>query len=505
MTGLIYAVASKIDGARSLDEIANLAGEELRRQMRPEDVAFLIHNKLEPAGLIASPDRPAPIKASEAPILGLRIRAKVVPAAAVHAITRLFLPLFNPVILLQVVIGVVLFDQWLLFQHGMAKAAQQVILHPSLVFIVIALTVASTALHEIGHATACRYGGARPGAIGAGIYLVWPVFYSDVTDSYRLNRMGRLRTDLGGVYFNLIATALMCIAYLATHYEPLVIAILLVQMDALHQFFPFFRLDGYYVASDLIGVPDLFMRMRPMLLSFIPGRPMHPLVKQLKPWARYALATWVYLTFVVIAGLYFLLIKALPRILATAWQSFMLHLTEVGVFRHQHEWGAVTIAVLDEITLVFPLFALAVTALVMGRKLLRMWGRMEKRPTKRVAVAIAAAIVLLIPLPTITSISDYKPIKPSERGTLPAPAGPNFQVPGGGGGTDAQPMTVASPKPKAFGAAASPRSQPVPPTPVGAGGGSEWWPSPTPSGSPSAAPSPSPSPEESPSPSPSPS
>ena len=34
--------------------------------------------------------------------------------------------------------------------------------------------------------------------MGAGLYLVWPAFYTDVTDSYRLGRAGRLRTDLGG-------------------------------------------------------------------------------------------------------------------------------------------------------------------------------------------------------------------------------------------------------------------------------------------------------------------
>jgi putative peptide zinc metalloprotease protein len=40
--------------------------------------------------------------------------------------------------------------------------------------------------------------------IGVGIYLVWPSFFTNVTDSYRLSRAGRLRTDLGGVYFNAV-------------------------------------------------------------------------------------------------------------------------------------------------------------------------------------------------------------------------------------------------------------------------------------------------------------
>ena len=48
------------------------------------------------------------------------------------------------------------------------------------------VTVVSAVFHECGHAVGCRYGGARPGVIGVGIYLVWPSFFTNVTDSYRL-------------------------------------------------------------------------------------------------------------------------------------------------------------------------------------------------------------------------------------------------------------------------------------------------------------------------------
>ena len=68
----------------------------------------------------------------------------------------------------------------------------------------LGLAVASMLFHECGHAAACRYGGARPGVIGVGFYVVWPAFYTNVTDAYRLGRAGRIRTDLGGVYFNAV-------------------------------------------------------------------------------------------------------------------------------------------------------------------------------------------------------------------------------------------------------------------------------------------------------------
>jgi putative peptide zinc metalloprotease protein len=303
----------------------------------------------------------------------------------------------------------------------------------------------------------------------------------------------------------------MVCAYLATHFEPLLLGILLVQVDALHQFFPFFRLDGYYVASDLIGVPDLFMRMRPMLMSFIPGRPMHPLVKGLKPWARYAVATWVYLTFAVILGLYVLLIKAMPKVLATAYGSLMEHLVEIGYFVHHGKPGYAAIAVFDEISLLFPLFAIGVTVLVLLRQLLKLWMRMHERPTWRVATAIAALAILVLSLPTLSAPRNYQPIQPSDKGTVPGPAAvEEAVVPRQGSSPAAAPLashapstrpgnaspvtsssSASSPSPSPSAAAASPSASPS----AGA----------SPSPSPAASPSPSPSQNPAPSPSPSPS
>src|SRR5207249_11781602 len=65
-------------------------------------------------------------------------------------------------------------DWWLFFAHGIAQGLRHLINEPAFFLIVFALVVLSAALHECGHATACRYGGAHPGVMGVGIYLVWP-------------------------------------------------------------------------------------------------------------------------------------------------------------------------------------------------------------------------------------------------------------------------------------------------------------------------------------------
>src|SRR5207253_11073293 len=100
--------------------------------------------------------------------------------------------------------GVVAGGHWRFAAPGLGGGRQQVLRDPVDLLSVLGLTLVSAVFHECGHAVGCRYGGARPGVIGVGIYLIWLSFFTNVTDSYRLSRAGRLRTDLGGLYFNLI-------------------------------------------------------------------------------------------------------------------------------------------------------------------------------------------------------------------------------------------------------------------------------------------------------------
>ena len=109
---------------------------------------------------------------------------------------------------------------------------------PVLFLAVAGLTLASLLFHEFGHASACRYGGARPGVIGFGLYLVWPSLYTDVTDAYRLGRAGRLRTDLGGVYFNAIFILALVAGYAATGEPAFLAAAFLDNFQILQQLVP---------------------------------------------------------------------------------------------------------------------------------------------------------------------------------------------------------------------------------------------------------------------------
>jgi putative peptide zinc metalloprotease protein len=239
-------------------------------------------------------------------------------------------PVFWPPVVLAVVAGLALVDYWLFFVHGLGQGLRASVQHPAVFLLVVGIVVVSAALHELGHAAACRYGGARPGGMGMGIYVVWPAFYTDVTDAYQLDRRGRLRTDLGGVYVNAMVVLAIAGVHALTGYEPLVLVMFLLQVQVLQQMLPFLRLDGYYVVSDLVGVPDLFRRIGPVLRSAIPFHQPEPQVAQLKPWVHRVVTGWVLVIVPVLLVNVGYIVLAFPRIAATSWDSASRLLGQLG-------------------------------------------------------------------------------------------------------------------------------------------------------------------------------
>jgi putative peptide zinc metalloprotease protein len=66
-------------------------------------------------------------------------------------------------------VGLAAMDGWLFVIHGVAPGIRTVLYDPALFLVLFGFVIAATGFHELNHATACRYGGARPGALGAGI------------------------------------------------------------------------------------------------------------------------------------------------------------------------------------------------------------------------------------------------------------------------------------------------------------------------------------------------
>src|SRR5256714_1747831 len=326
---LLYLIAELSDGERTNEEIAAAVSEAIKRGVSADNVRQLIEKRLRPLGVIAPADGSEPELQKADPLLALKLRAALVPERVVNAVTRIFKPLFFPPVIVLVLAGLVAMDVWLFFHHGIAQSLREVLYSPALLMMMLGLVILSAAFHECGHATACSYGGARPGVMGAGLYIVGPAFYTDVTDAYRLGKGGRLRTDLGGIYFNVVFMLAVVGASFATGYEPLLLVIPFMHLEIIHQFLPFIRLDGYYIVSDLTEVPDMFARIKPTLASLLPWKETSDRVTELKSWVRIVVTAYVFTVVPLLLLMFGLMLINAPRIISTAYDSFFVQYHKV--------------------------------------------------------------------------------------------------------------------------------------------------------------------------------
>lgn len=403
---LLYRLAGSMDG-RDADRLATDLSAEFGRDLTPAHVSFLVEERLHPVGIIAPDDAatedadgPLPPVLSD-PLLALRYRVGVLPAAVSWRVAGVLRPLFlRPVwpaalTAFAAVLALVVARGDL---RGQALAGvDQLVRAPELLLLIYVITIAAGTFHEFGHVTACRYGGARPGDMGIGLYIVWPAFYSTVTDAYRLNRTGRLRTDLGGVYFNAVFMTGLGVVYLHTGQPWLLIALLGMLGETLWQFLPSIRLDGYYVLADLVGVPDLFAYIGPALSSLLPGRPTHPRVRALRPRARRLIVTWVALVVPTLLGYLVAFLVLLPHVLPVVWRAFLDYLDTLDTALRTGDVVTSAVGVFQLFLLVLPwVGAVLMTGLIGGqlRQLaLARWGWTWARPGAWSGVRRSAARV----------------------------------------------------------------------------------------------------------------
>jgi putative peptide zinc metalloprotease protein len=416
---LLYLIAESADGRRSYEEIASRVTEESGQELGPGDVKFLVEEKLRPLGVVAGPDGQSPQVQKADPLLALKFKVAVVPERLVHAVTTLFYPLFLPPVWIAALAGLIAVDVWLFFFHGVAQPARELVYNPLLALVILGLVVVATAFHEIGHATAARYGGAKPGVMGAGLYVVWPVFYTDVTDAYRLNRRGRLRTDLGGVYFNVLFVLATTAAYFATRFEPLLLVVVVQHFQILQQLLPLIRLDGYYILSDLTGVPDLFARLGPTLRSLWPGKG-DERAAELKPWVRVVVNAWVLVLIPGLACLFGFMLLNAPRIFATVWDSFLVHYDRAGeAFGGGRALNGVVNGA-QMVMLTLPAAGFTLSSSRAGWKGLgKGWQWSEGHAGRRLGLVSSTAMFIALLGFIWWPNGEYRPVQKAERGTLP--------------------------------------------------------------------------------------
>lgn len=129
--------------------------------------------------------------------------------------------------------------------------------------------LASSFFHELGHASACKRFGIKHGGIGFGLYLNFPVLYTDVTEVWKLDRSRRCVVNIAGVYFQLMCIIPIIVCFMLTDSDVLRYMIIIMNFGFVMTLNPFFKFDGYWMASDILGVPNLRQRSKEIIRYYI--------------------------------------------------------------------------------------------------------------------------------------------------------------------------------------------------------------------------------------------
>jgi putative peptide zinc metalloprotease protein len=142
-------------------------------------------------------------------------------------------------------------------------------------FLLIGLIVG--AIHELAHGLACEHFGGPVREIGFLLMFFQPCLYCDVSASWMLPKRQRLIVMLAGSYSTYLVWACATLAWrvLDPQAAPgrLCVSIILIAgLSLFVNFNPLIKLDGYYMLSDLLEMPNLRMRTLGYLRSRLEGR-----------------------------------------------------------------------------------------------------------------------------------------------------------------------------------------------------------------------------------------
>ncbi len=437
---LLYLIAAAVDGSRDHEAIATHVSAAYGRTVSAGNVSFVLYHRLDQLGLVGL-QTSARLPVAPPPLLSLGARTAFAPARVLRLAASVLRPLFRVPVIYLTAVGLVGFDSWLFLERGVGQSLETALMTPGVLLAVVALVFLNGAFHEVGHITACRYGGATPGRVGIGVFLIWPAFFSDVSDAYRLDRRGRIRTDLGGVYFNCIYILAMYLAFSLTGSDLFLVVVVIAHLQAAQQLLPFPGLDGHYLLSDIVGVADLSSWTRPVVRSITRREPLGA-GRPLRPWARVLIVGWFALSALLIPTGLVLLAGQAPRFVATIQESIRIQLRLIVDAAEAGRYQLVVLGVIGLIIAAVPVLGLSILcARLVGRR---------RRPSMAPVTALSPSIAS--PDGTLPPLRLERPpatmLDPSVR--APRPAGAGLEpVPHPGSGpptaTTGPPVTAAAP------------------------------------------------------------
>src|SRR5207248_5943450 len=138
----------------------------------------------------------------------------------------------------------------------------------------LAITFIAASAHEFAHGVTCKHFGGEVHELGFMLIYLQPAFYCNVSDAWLFpEKSKRLWVTFAGAYFAMFLWALSTVIWRLTDFDTTLnhLALVVTATSAVKSLFnlnPLIKLDGYYVLSDYLEIPNLRRRAFQYLGAF---------------------------------------------------------------------------------------------------------------------------------------------------------------------------------------------------------------------------------------------
>lgn len=263
----IKKIIDLIDGKRNIFEIIAKLNNLNDTNFSKSDVINVFKNSLLPYRIVTIDGENNYYVANKPSGKSyLRLRKMIFKYERMFFIVEFLKYLFKPAIFYSILAIILSFHIFFYSNNPEFSIESLNLINMVLLYIIL---FSSMFFHELGHSSAAHFFGSKSEGIGIGLYLLFPVLYSDVSDVWKLNRHERTVVDLGGIYFNLIFSLGLYLLYTCLRYDIFIIAIYMIDYKVITTLNPFFRFDGYWIFSDITGITNLRQRSKMVLRHFL--------------------------------------------------------------------------------------------------------------------------------------------------------------------------------------------------------------------------------------------
>jgi putative peptide zinc metalloprotease protein len=263
----------RFDGTRTLHEVVGAYCDGHPTASR-QKLIRLIENYFVPNGVLVGSES---LLETVAPGVGrkphyVRFAFPLLKGETIRALVSPLGALFRGPCLISLLVASVALHLAFYSTHGVRALIDITTLPLSDAAIIVAMMVLSAFVHELGHAAALVRHGGDAREIGFAVYLMRPVLYTNVTDSWRLTRWQRIQVDAGGMYFDSIFLLVLLAATWIFPSRALEFSFVWIDLMLVTTLNPVLRMDGYWLLADLAGSSGLreesMAALKDFLLSF---------------------------------------------------------------------------------------------------------------------------------------------------------------------------------------------------------------------------------------------